>query len=55
MNTIIMDKQGKNDDVEDKRIMGLIRKICAHGGNAEVKQNKDGSLKVYKVNKEIAG
>ena len=39
---------------EDQRVMALIRKICGQGRNAEVKQNKDGTLKVYDVNKKIA-
>lgn len=39
---------------EDRRVMAIIRNICKQGRNAEVKQNKDGTFKVYDVTKHIA-
>lgn len=40
--------------VEDKKVMEAIRKIVDKGNNAEVKKNKDGTLKVFEVQKHIA-
>lgn len=39
--------------MEDKKVIEAILKITARGGNAEVKQSKDGRLVVYEVKKNI--
>lgn len=39
---------------EDKKIIETVRAIVERGNNAEVKKNKDGSLKVFEVKKKIA-
>lgn len=39
---------------EDKKIIETVRAIVDRGNNAEVKKNKDGSLKVFEVKKKIA-
>ena len=38
---------------EDERIIEAIRRIVNSGNNAEVRKNKDGSLKVFEVKKHI--
>ena len=38
---------------EDEKIVVLLHKICSRGNSAEVKQNKDGTLKVYEIKKNI--
>lgn len=39
---------------EDKRIIKTVRAIVDRGNNAEIKKNKDGTLKVFEVKKKIA-
>ena len=39
---------------EDKKIIETVRAIVGRGNNAEIKKNKDGSLKVFEVKKKIA-
>lgn len=38
---------------EDKKAIAIIHSILDKGNNAEIKKNKDGSLKVYEVKKKI--
>lgn len=39
---------------DDEKIIILLRKICSRGNSAEVKQDKNGELKIYEVKKCIA-
>ena len=41
----------ENDDI---KLLETIYKICEKGCDAEVRKNKDGTLKVYEVKKRIA-
>ena len=53
MNKIILNDK-KNMCNEDRIVMEAIRKICAKGNDAEIRRNKDGSLKVFEIKKNIA-
>lgn len=39
---------------DNARLLSTIYRICKKGCDAEVRQNKDGSFKVYEVKKKIA-
>lgn len=39
---------------EDKLVMKTIRMICSKGNDVEIRRNRDGSLKVFEIKKNIA-
>lgn len=39
---------------EDRIVMKAVRSICSKGNDVEIRRNKDGSLKVYEIKKNIA-
>ena len=44
---------GKENQEEDKKVMKAIKGIIRRGNDAEVRADKDGSIKVYEVKKHI--
>lgn len=44
----------KNLSNEDRIVIEAIRSICARGNDVEIRRNKDGSLKVFEIKKNIA-
>lgn len=49
---ILRDKTNLSN--EDRVVMTAIRNICARGNDVEIRRNKDGSLKVFEIKKNIA-
>lgn len=44
---------GKENQEEDKKVMKAIKGIIRRGNDAEVRADKDGSIKVFEVKKRI--
>ena len=44
---------GKESRESDKRVIRAIKEIVRRGNDAEVRADKDGSIKVYEVKKHI--
>lgn len=43
----------EKSSTDDMKIMKAVHEIVDSGGSAEIKKEKDGSLKVYEVRKKI--
>lgn len=44
---------GKESQEEDKKVMKAIKGIIRRGNDAEIRAEKDGSIKVFEVKKHI--
>ena len=44
----------KNFSKEDRIVIEAIHTICNKGNDVEIRRNKDGSLKVFEIKKNIA-
>ena len=44
---------GKESQEEDKKVLKAIKGIISRGNDAEIRADKDGSIKVFEVKKHI--